>query len=193
MINTERQEGKGRGGGPLIVRGSRTEREVLTISSVGILMHYRELSPRRDPLFLLVEQIDIEGHPWGIPAGRTEEYEADAKETAVREALEETSLEIDPKRLKPFLQVEPRDKPGVVELIYSYQLTGGELRRVGKQQWSRGIGIISRGGNRESEIGRLAIVSRDRLFERGNPITGHLYRWDFWSGIKAKLEGLRVI
>jgi hypothetical protein len=168
------------------------------VSSVGILMHTGELSPYGNPSFVVVEQLDQtrpDGqHPFGILAGRVKPYEVDPRQTAFREALEEGGFSINPQKLKSFLHIDKIDKPNHTRIVFSYPTSLFELTNTGNCQHSEnGIMIFYMPNRNKQEIGRLALIPRHRMYERGNPITELDYQWEIMHSIKAKLEGLRII
>jgi len=186
--------------GPQIIFKDKSRKEIANITSVGVLVHTGRLERGGDPNFLLVELIDEEGHPWGVPAGRSEPGETTSENVAAREVLEETGLEIDPSKLKLFLLM---DKEEVLtrantfvtrrKVVFSYQVEWSEIKELGSWRYIEGIFIFEPRKAEEREVGRLALMSANDLFQRGHPIIQKYYRWDVWHGIKEKLEGLRVI
>jgi len=173
--------------------------EVFRISSVGILAHIGELvgGKRIGPTFLLVEKKDEEGHPWSIASGHVDPSDRSVFETAKREFQEEVGLQIETSKLETFLVCENPQKK-TKQVIFSYELNEREydaLMSLGK--WiSTGGGIEICERNEEGEeIGRLALVLAMSMFYRGHFITASVarFRWDFWKGIKDKLEGLRIV
>ncbi|MFO0703619.1 MAG: NUDIX hydrolase [Patescibacteria group bacterium] len=71
------------------------EEVVINVSSVGIWVF-------SDTHFLAVQQADVLGKPWGIPAGSVESFDKNTGRSAIRELLEEAGLESDPRNL-PYL------------------------------------------------------------------------------------------
>ena len=139
---------------------------------------------------LFLEQLDVEGRLWGIPAGRTEAYEARPHETAVREVFEETGMSIDILKLEEFLRIRNKDR---IKIVYSYKIPSiNSVSSLGNWSYEYGIWITKK-QKHSDEIGRMAFVPDDRLFEMAHPIINGYYRWDIMHNIKAKLEGLRVI
>jgi len=164
--------------------------DVKLCTSVGVLVHTGELRRGSYTSILFLEQLDVTGNPWGIPAGRTESYEKDPVETARRETFEETGLSIGDFMLKDFLRIEEDDK---VKIVYSYQIPGMTcVHPLEEWEYKQGI-YVTKEKRYSDEIGRMAFVPNDMLFRRGHPIFPHYYRWDIMHDIKAKLEGLRVI
>ena len=156
-------------------------------TSVGVLTHTERLERKCRPDFLFLEQLDVEGRPWGIPAGRTEAYEEHPYETAVREVFEETGMSIDTSRLQEFLRIRDKDK---TKIVYSYEIP--LISSVSSLKgWSYESGIwVTKNQQHSDEIGRMAFVPDDMLFEPANPIIKGYYRWDVMHDIKAKLVGL---
>lgn len=166
----------------------------LRITSVGILVHTGELKRGGSPAFLLLEQIDQPGKPWGIPAGHTENHETDLIQTAVREVKEETGMEIEGDHLQEWLLGLIREEE-IAQIVYSYQATDENLEQIGKWSWAHGTRIVKPKNKKERsvEIGKVALVPAIEMFDRGHPLIKSYYRWDHMHEIKAKLEGLRVI
>lgn len=187
--------------GPQLIYEDKSRKEIVNVTSVGVLVHTDRLEKGSHPCFLLVELTDESGCPWGIPAGRSEPGEVTSKDVAAREVFEETGLIIDPCRLKPFLLLDGKEKPvgectfvSRRKMIFSYQVSWSEIGEIGTVAWVEGVFILTLKKVAErSEIGRLAIVDPYSLFQRDHPIIQGYYRWDVWHHIKAKLEGLRII
>lgn len=172
---------------PYLFDDELTERNC---TSVGVLTHTGRLERKGRPDFLFLEQLDVEGLPWGIPAGRTEIYEKHPHETAVREVFEETGMSIETSRLEEFLRIRNGDK---IKIVYSYE-TSSTVDIYSSKDWSYQHGIwITKKKKHSDEIGRMALVPGDNLFEMGHPILNRYYRWDVMHEIKAKLLGLRAI
>ncbi len=172
---------------PYLFDDELTEREC---TSVGVIVHTGRLERGCRPDFLLLEQLDVEGHPWGIPAGRTEVYEKHPYETAVREVFEETGMSIDTSQMEEFLRGRKKDK---TKIVYSYRIPSIEIVS-SLENWSYERGTwVTKNQKHSDEIGRMAFVSDDMLFEIGHPFIRGYYRWDVMHDIKAKLLGLRAI
>lgn len=157
-------------------------------TSCGILVHTGRLEKRHqnETSILLVEQMDVPGRPWGIPAGRVEHYETDPKETALRELREETGLALPPERLSLFCELP--DPQGKIKIIYRLPIT---FTDIGTCRYTNGVWFLDR--KEGPEIGRIALVPVMDLFRRGDSLITDYYRWDVWHEIKAALEGLSVI
>lgn len=137
--------------------------EILRPHSVGVIIHtgYLEIAERRvygaeEPNVLLLRQADqfVDGfHPWGIPAGRSERDES-IFETARREVLEETGIEIERERLRWFC---PVSRNGAV---LSYRVEHIDIANLGMAQLHE-FGIRSfppHAGANPREIDRAALV-----------------------------------
>lgn len=160
--------------------------EPLECTSVGILIHTEPLERSCSPSFVFVEQMDQPDKPWGIPAGRTEDYEKDPTETAVREVEEEVGLSIEASQLSEFVIFKSEGKAKIV-----YSCLAGNILGL-SQDWQSQDGILVTSRNRH-EIGRIALVPRFELFRRSHPIISSYYRWDLIHYVKARLESLRII
>lgn len=170
------------------------KKEPVTISSVGVLVHTGELSSRGDPSFLFVERID---HPedagWGIPAGRTEEFDKLPVNSGVRELRQETGLIAKPHSLVPFAFIDKRDDETTIRAVYSYKCHLSRLLKLGNFNKRGGILITSKNEPISDEIRRLAIIPRFKLFDRGSKVIINYIKWDVMHWTKARLEGLRII
>ena len=182
--------------------------DIYTVTSVGVLVHLYNLRAKDNlygirPMILLVEQLDQEGLPWGIPAGHTELFEKFPTQTAIREVREETGLEIDPSKLRFLAINSPIDKPLVARPLYSYKVTWRELESLGN--WHRlfipeedfhDIYILDAEEKKTEEVGRLFLVNCQDFFHRftRNPEIPSLYRQDiWWPSANRILEALRTI
>lgn len=166
----------------------------LKIASVGVLVYTGELERGGTPSFLLLEQIDQPGKPWGIPAGHTEDSENDPRQAAVREVKEETRMAIDDSRLKIWL-VGLSPGKNKADIVYSYLATGEELGQIGQWSWVDGLRIVKPENKKKgsSEIGTAVLFPANEMFCRGHSLVKQYYRWDHMREIKAKLEGLKII
>lgn len=164
------------------------------ITSVGVLIYTGSLKPRGYACFLLVEQLDQPGFPWGIPAGRVIPGETRPEETAIREVKEETDLVISRGNLVDLGLVQRR--PDSSSAFFSYQVTEKEVRALGdwrpvyQRRWVPSILLLRREPG--IEVGDLALVPAERMFELGNLITSNPYRWDSFVLIKRYLKGLKL-
>lgn len=170
------------------------EKEPVTVSSVGVLVHVGDLSPKGNPSFLLVERVD---HPeeigWSIPAGRTEDFDRTPKKSAIRELREESLLIAKLANLIPFVAVEKINDESKIRFVYSYKCNLEELTSLKKFNKREGILITSSKDPVSSEIRRLAIIPRFKLFERSSNLIDNYIKWEVMHWIKSRLEGLRVI
>ncbi len=78
-------------------RADSLEQLAFEVSSVGVWILVER--DGRPAYFLAVQQADIEGNPWGIPAGHVEQGEIEASETAIKEVAQETGITLTPKDL----------------------------------------------------------------------------------------------
>src|SRR3989338_9790719 len=163
--------------------------EPYTVSSVGVLLHTGSLERGGFPKFVLVEQLDVEGHPFGIPAGRAEEMDITAVGTAIREVYDETGLEIEPKRLQPFVDVV--HATAQIRRVFSYHIGWEELGELTYDFKTYAYHLRTKPLVAD-EIGRILLVRCDDVFLRGGAYA-LTYRWDISREIKAKLESRRVI
>lgn len=177
---------------PCLFDDEPTEREC---TSVGVLVHTGILVRGSFPSFLFLEQLDVENCPWGIPSGRVELYESHPPETAKREVLEETGMSIGVGGLRDFLRIAKGEK---TKIVYSYGVSS-RTKVFPFGDWSREKGIygdiyVTKNQRHSDEIGRMAFVPADELFDRGgHPVVSSYYRWDITRQIKLRLKGLRII
>lgn len=173
----------------MIVREREGGNKICT--SVGVLLHTGELNPGGEPSFLLLEQLDVDGHPWGIPAGRTEPYETDPYQTAEREVLEETGLKIDTDHLNDYCVLHEYGG-NTVKIVYSYQTSISSILPLSEWNYVNGD-FVTKNQKWSDEIGRMAFISRFNMYHRGHPFIKLYYRWDVMHYVKAGLEGRRII
>lgn len=178
----------------------KSRKEIFNITSAGVLIHTGNLARGGLLNFLLVELIDEEGCPWGIPAGRSEIGEITPEEVAIREVREETGLEINPSNLRSFLFLDSKkcqvDNATFVtrrKTVFSYQAELSEIMELGDWKFSEGVYVLELQTGGDEEVGRLALMNSSDLFQRKHPIVQRYYRWDIWHGIKGGLEGLQII
>jgi len=162
-------------------------------TSVGVLIYTGNLTRGGCPSFLLVEQLDVKDHPWGIPAGRVEPYEQTPVETAVREVREETGISLDKSVLRFFEWIKVFKKEGEeAKIVYAYQVnTVQGISPI--ENWSYQEGIKVTRERHSEEIGRRAFVPAHMLFKRNHPLIREYYRWDIMHRINARLEELKVL
>jgi len=177
---------------PYLFDDELTEREC---TSVGVLVHTGTLARGRYPSFLFLEQLDVEGKPWSIPAGRVEPYESHPPETAKREVLEETGMSIGADGLRDFLRIANGPK---TKIVYSCSVSSrAEVFPFGDWFCERGIYgrvYVTKNQRHSDEIGRMAFVSANELFDgAGHPIVSPYYRWDVLHHVRIRLKGLRII
>lgn len=158
-------------------------------TSCGVVMHTGELKPGGYPRILFVEQMDQPNRPWGIPAGRTEAFETKPTQTIRREVMEEVGIDITEEKFEHFFKI-PALTDNKIKIVYKTQVSFDQLG--GMRAWKYENGLLIRDRN-TNEIGRMVLVAPNELFERGNPIITHYYRWDVLHWVKAELEGLWVI
>lgn len=150
-------------------------------SSVGVIIHTGafDLEKRRrlrtgEPEVLLVKQADQkigDVNPWGIPAGRRVGNET-FLETAAREVLEETGIEIELSRFEWFCPF------GDDKVILSYEIPYSEIPNIDKaEKLGLDIKLIPppEGVNRK-EIGELALVPVEVFFDHMSVGSHRIYR-----------------
>lgn len=145
--------------------------------------------------------MDVDGHPWGIPAGHVEPFEKTPYQTAEREVMEETGLVINPDKLKLFALNESftEPEPRTVKPIYLFQASWTEVKNLG--EW---IGIPPENklfheilmlrrplSDVPGEIGNLALVDLQDFNHRTQRprAVSPSYRFDYtWDTIRALAE-----
>lgn len=182
--------------------------DIYTVTSVGVLIHLYNLRAKDNPYrirpqILLVEQLDQEGLPWGIPAGHIEPFEEFPTQTAIREVKEETGLEIDLSKLHLWTINSPIGKPLVARPLYSYKVTWKELESLGNwhrlstpEEYFHDRYILDVEEKKTEEVGRLVLVDCQDCFHRctPDPEISPLYRQDiWWPAVNRILESLWTI
>lgn len=184
--------------------------EIFTVTSAGILIHVHPLERRRHrgdliPEFLLVEQLDQPGKPYGIPAGHLDLQDNYPHECAIRETREETGLVIRGKNLQLLsLGGKLRDKlgPSRVFPIYTCQVSWDNLETLGDWKYitnpHREHGDYWRcteHTTRSDEVGDLVLTGPENIFRRvGKHPDLPLYRTDiWWDPLKTFLESQNII
>lgn len=164
------------------------------VSSVGALIHTGALERGGGPSFLLVEQRDIEGRPFGIPAGRVESSDKDIEGALVREVREEVGIDLEVQKLERFIRVPRYDGQRNVKdtrVVFSYAV---RLTDLGRKSYDASHGIWRLDGPSPSpdEIGEMVVVPSEKLFQKGERYVPS-YRWDIMHWIKAGLENRSII